>query len=54
MYMYIIDNRGGKRDWKHPYIVYDKLLLNLQHGGMIGVFSTFLYGTFCELLMAYT
>jgi hypothetical protein len=47
-----IDNRGGKMDWKHPYIVYDKLLLNPRLGG-IGVFSTFLC-TFCELLLAYT
>jgi hypothetical protein len=48
-----IDNRaGGKMDWKRPYIVYDKLLLNPRLGG-IGVFSTFLC-TFCELLMAYT
>jgi hypothetical protein len=49
-----IDNRGGKMDWKRPYIVYDKLLPNPRHGG-IGVFSTFLC-TFYELLslMAYT
>ena len=45
-----IDIRGGKMDWKHPYIVYDKLLLNPRHGG-IGVFSIFLC-TFCELLTA--
>jgi hypothetical protein len=47
-----IDSRGGKMDWKRPYIVYDKLLLNPRLGG-IGVFSTFLCA-FCELLMAYT
>ena len=38
-----IDNRGGnyKRDWKHPYIVHDRLLLNQQHSG-IGIYNTFL------------
>ena len=45
-----IDIRGGKMDWKRPYTVYDKLLLNPRHGG-IGIFSTFLC-TFCELLTA--
>ena len=46
-----IDIRGGKRDWKRPYImVYGKPVFNPCYC-CVEIFNACLWG-FCELLMA--